>query len=196
MEKEDKEKFIKKIKDRLLPLNLEKLNIKTEMSSEGYECEGFGEFVKWIQYVIIDDKSEKSGKPKEYGKLFWNEHDYCRVTNRAILGWIKTQEIINKIETSLILLKQETKYFYNEKKKEDLANDLEKVWEEVNKKFAPENNKAESRSEKKIKRLKEKIIRELRSCLGLLVISNYVTSEKNFEDLKKIDVLLKDFKNN
>ena len=106
MEKEDKEIFIKKIKARLEPLNLKKLNIKTEMSSEGNECEGFGEFVEWIQNEIIDGKSEKSGKPKKDGKLFWSEYDYCRVTNRAILGWIKTQEIINKIETSLILLKQ------------------------------------------------------------------------------------------
>ena len=80
--------------------------------------------------------------------------------------------------------------------KENQSNKIEKVWKEVKEKFHPVNNKEESRSERTIRRLEEKIIRELRSCLGLLVLSNYVTSEKNFEDLKKIDDLLEDFKNN
>jgi hypothetical protein len=169
------------------------------MSYDGSECQGFSEFVEEIQDKIIEAKS-KTGTPKEKGKLFYeinpNEFDYCKVTNRAILGWIKTQEIIIKIDKSLFSLKKETEYFYSDKMKENQANKIEKVWEEVKEKFHPVNNKEESRSERAIRRLEEKIIRELRSCLGLLVLSNYVTSEKNFEDLKEIDQLLEEFKNN
>lgn len=197
--KEEKEKFIKKIKGRLDPLDLKKLNINAKMSYDGYECHDFSKFIEEIQEKIIDAKS-KNGTPKEKGKLFYevnsNEYDYCKVTYRAILGWIKTQEIILKIDKSLFALKKETEYFYSDEMKENQYNKIEKVWKEVKEKFHPVNNKEESRSERTIRRLEEKIIRELRSCLGLLVLSNYVTSEKNFEDLKKIDDLLEDFKNN
>ena len=82
MEKEDKEKFITEIKERIRPF--------ITKNFKGEEDEEFQNFVKHLQAGI-------NQKIKKEGMLFYTNTDYCEATYNAIEKWIFIKNIKIKI---------------------------------------------------------------------------------------------------